>query len=61
MNGRSLPGQDEHLLSPAGPGAMPYEQLAADEVMSFRTNCPDCDAPCDTNMKMTSEYTRFYL
>lgn len=54
MNGLSLSTQQDHLLSPADPSAMPYEQLAGDEVMSFRTNCPDCDAPCDTNMKMTN-------
>ncbi|KAJ8704744.1 hypothetical protein PYW07_011932 [Mythimna separata] len=54
MNGLSLSEQQEHLLSEADPGAMPYEQLARDEVLSFRTNCPDCGAPCDTNMKMTN-------
>lgn len=24
-----------------------------DEVLIFSTNCPSCDAPCDTNMKVT--------
>jgi len=24
------------------------------EVMSFRTNCPDCQAPCETNMKLVN-------
>ena len=24
-----------------------------DEILKFFTNCPDCNAPCDTNMKMT--------
>ncbi|XP_049884253.1 zinc finger protein ZPR1 [Pectinophora gossypiella] len=38
------------------PGAAPpgsYERLAADDVMQFRTNCPECNAPADTNMKVT--------
>ncbi|KAF9815567.1 hypothetical protein SFRURICE_010682, partial [Spodoptera frugiperda] len=46
---------DEHLLTPLDPDAMPYERLAADEVLSFPTNCPDCDAPADTKMKSPSE------
>jgi len=25
------------------------------EVMQFGTNCPDCNAPCMTNMKVTSK------
>ncbi|XP_050556691.1 zinc finger protein ZPR1 [Spodoptera frugiperda] len=45
---------DEHLLTPLDPDAMPYERLAADEVLSFPTNCPDCDAPADTKMKVTN-------
>ncbi|KAF9405605.1 hypothetical protein HW555_013732 [Spodoptera exigua] len=44
----------EHLLSPLGADAMPYERLAADEVLSFPTNCPNCDAPCYTLMKVTN-------
>ncbi|PZC71175.1 hypothetical protein B5X24_HaOG213937 [Helicoverpa armigera] len=50
----SAPTPSEGLLSPAGADAMPYERLEADEVLQFRTNCPDCNAPCDTNMKMTN-------
>ncbi|KAJ8705141.1 hypothetical protein PYW08_012461 [Mythimna loreyi] len=53
VNGAARTGEG-HLLGPLEPGAMPYERLAADEVLSFRTNCPDCGAPCDTNMKMTN-------
>lgn len=45
---------EEHLLSPLEEGAMPYEQLAADEVLTFPTNCPDCNAPADTKMKITN-------
>ena len=26
----------------------------ADEVLHFGTNCPSCNAPCETNMKVTS-------
>ena len=26
------------------------------EVLAFHTNCPDCNAPCKTNMKITREY-----
>jgi len=25
-----------------------------DEVLTFKTNCPDCNSPCDTNMKVTN-------
>ncbi|XP_026746095.1 zinc finger protein ZPR1-like [Trichoplusia ni] len=45
--------QSSALLSPDG-AALDYEQLAADDVMRFRTNCPDCDALVYTNMKMTN-------
>jgi len=27
--------------------------LLKDEVLTFQTNCPECNAPCDTNMKVT--------
>ncbi|CAH2064773.1 unnamed protein product, partial [Iphiclides podalirius] len=30
-----------------------YDGMAAEEVLQFRTNCPDCNAPADTNMKLT--------
>lgn len=26
------------------------------EVFGFNTNCPACNAPCQTNMKVTSEF-----
>ena len=26
------------------------------EVLTFRTNCPDCNAPAQTNMKVTSKF-----
>ncbi|XP_060808184.1 zinc finger protein ZPR1 [Amyelois transitella] len=44
---------DEPLLPPADPETGCYDQLERDEVMSFNTNCPDCNAPADTNMKLT--------
>ena len=28
------------------------------EVLTFGTNCPSCNAPCETNMKVTSESPR---
>ncbi|XP_059056030.1 zinc finger protein ZPR1 [Achroia grisella] len=42
------------LLSPADPAQCTYESLAADEILQFRTNCPECNAPADTNMKITN-------
>nr|CAG4646285.1 EOG090X06TU [Macrothrix elegans] len=29
------------------------EESLQDEVLQFGTNCPSCDSPCETNMKMT--------
>ena len=31
------------------------EERLAEEVLHFATNCPDCNAPAETNMKVTSE------
>ncbi|KPJ17507.1 Zinc finger protein ZPR1 [Papilio machaon] len=31
-----------------------YEKMVSEEVMQFKTNCPDCNAPAETNMKLTS-------
>ncbi|VVC99043.1 unnamed protein product [Leptidea sinapis] len=45
-----LPG----VVSPADPSQGCYERLSAEEVMQFPTNCPDCNAPADTNMKLTN-------
>ncbi|CAH2083555.1 unnamed protein product [Euphydryas editha] len=45
-----LPGE----LTRCDPSQASYEQLASDEVLQFRTNCPDCNAPADTNMKLTN-------
>lgn len=40
-------------LKPIAEDAWPLEELHG-EVFSFATNCPDCRAPCETNMKLTS-------
>ena len=29
--------------------------VAKDEILRFPTNCPDCNAPAETNMKVTGE------
>lgn len=44
------------LLQPIGEQEHSLEEIQHGEVMTFRTNCPDCNAPCDTNMKMTCKY-----
>jgi hypothetical protein len=36
------------------PDALTTERLA-EEVLHFSTNCPDCNAPATTNMKVTSK------
>ncbi|XP_052746111.1 zinc finger protein ZPR1 isoform X2 [Bicyclus anynana] len=45
----TLPG----TLTPADPSQGAFDRMVADEVLQFRTNCPDCNAPADTNMKVT--------
>lgn len=44
---------DDTLLKPIQEGEYPLEQIEG-EVLSFRTNCPECNFPCETNMKLTS-------
>ena len=34
------------------------EERLVEEVLHFPTNCPDCNAPAETNMKMTREFVR---
>lgn len=41
------------MLKPIAEDAWPLEELHG-EVLQFATNCPDCQAPCETNMKVTS-------
>lgn len=40
------------VLKPADPEEYSYEKMIQ-EVMQFQTNCPDCNSPCETNMKLT--------
>ncbi|KAI5635929.1 ZPR1 zinc-finger domain-containing protein [Phthorimaea operculella] len=48
-----LPVESDSILAPADPEQGSYDQMVKDEVLRFRTNCPDCNAPADTNMKLT--------
>ena len=36
-------------------------QNLQDEVLNFPTNCPECGAPADTKMKLTSEFICIFL
>ncbi|KAG5311563.1 ZPR1 protein, partial [Acromyrmex insinuator] len=47
------PDNEDVLLKPIQEGDYPLEQLEG-EVLSFPTNCPDCNSPCETNMKLTN-------
>jgi zinc finger protein len=46
--------QDENneMLKPLAEGVWTLEDLHG-EVLQFPTNCPECSAPCQTNMKLT--------
>lgn len=44
---------EDVLLKPIKEGEYPLEQIEG-EVLSFPTNCPECNNPCETNMKLTS-------
>ncbi|KAG5313094.1 ZPR1 protein, partial [Pseudoatta argentina] len=44
---------EDVLLKPIQEGDYPLEQFEG-EVLSFPTNCPDCNSPCETNMKLTN-------
>lgn len=44
---------EDVLLKPIEEGEYPLEQIEG-EVLSFPTNCPDCNSPCETNMKLTN-------
>lgn len=47
------PENDDALLKPIQEGEYSLEQIQG-EVLTFSTNCPNCNNPCETNMKMTS-------
>ncbi|EFN83895.1 zinc finger protein ZPR1 [Harpegnathos saltator] len=44
---------EDALLKPIQEGEYSLEQFEG-EVMTFPTNCPDCNSPCETNMKLTN-------
>ncbi|KAL6422699.1 hypothetical protein ACFW04_010738 [Cataglyphis niger] len=44
---------EDVLLKPIQEGEYTLEQMDG-EVLSFPTNCPDCNSPCETNMKLTN-------
>ncbi|XP_043785071.1 zinc finger protein ZPR1 [Apis laboriosa] len=44
---------EDTLLKPIKEGEYTLEQIEG-EVLSFRTNCPECNCPCETNMKLTN-------
>ena len=45
--------EGNEMLKPVGGDAWPLEELHG-EVFQFPTNCPECQEPCETNMKVTS-------
>ncbi|XP_037723947.1 zinc finger protein ZPR1 [Drosophila subpulchrella] len=45
--------EEQHLLKPIAEDSWPIENLHG-EVLQFPTNCPNCQAPCETNMKLTN-------
>lgn len=45
--------EPEGVLKPIAEDEWPLEELHG-EVLQFLTNCPNCSAPCETNMKLTS-------
>lgn len=47
------PKEDNAILHPISEGAWPLEELHG-EVLQFKTNCPECNSPCETNMKVTT-------
>uniref|UniRef100_U5EUY5 Putative c4-type zn-finger protein n=1 Tax=Corethrella appendiculata TaxID=1370023 RepID=U5EUY5_9DIPT len=44
--------KEENLLEPIKEGSWPLEELHG-EVLQFKIPCPDCQADCETNMKVT--------
>lgn len=44
---------EDKLLKPIEEGEFPLEEIES-EVLTFPTNCPECNSPCETNMKVTS-------
>lgn len=52
-NEKAEQNEANEMLKPIAEGSWPLEELHG-EVFQFATNCPDCQAPCETNMKVTS-------
>ncbi|XP_043479955.1 zinc finger protein ZPR1 [Leptopilina heterotoma] len=44
---------EDKLLKPIEEGEFPLEEIEG-EVLTFPTNCPECNSPCETNMKVTN-------
>lgn len=47
------PAEEDKLLKMIPEGSWPLEELQG-EVLQFPTNCPECKADCETNMKVTT-------
>lgn len=56
MTGETKDNED-HILE-MGKDNITYEELQG-EVLAFHTNCPECNTPCDTNMKVTRKQYDF--
>lgn len=48
-----IPEEEDKMLKMISEGAWPLEELQG-EVLQFQTNCPECAADCETNMKVTN-------
>lgn len=47
------PEEEDKMLKMISEGSWPLEELQG-EVLQFQTNCPECKADCETNMKVTN-------
>lgn len=52
QNGVKEKSSQDNVLKMIPAGSFPLEEFN-NEVMQFKTNCPDCQVTCDTNMKLT--------
>lgn len=50
---KSIPEEENKMLKMMSEGSWPLEELQG-EVLQFPTNCPECKADCETNMKVTN-------
>nr|SVE75146.1 EOG090X06TU [Daphnia dolichocephala] len=51
---KKIKEEEEEESTHAVTGDNETPESLADEVLRFGTNCPSCNAPCETNMKLTS-------